>query len=43
MVVGMAMSDPCPVYCGITQGSVKQPVLFGMYTMPLEDIKVGST
>ena len=38
MVVGTAMSDTSPIYCGVPQGSVLGPVLFFMYTMPLEDI-----
>ena len=32
------MSDTSPIYCGIPQGSVMRPVLFCIYTMPLEDI-----
>ena len=28
MVVGMAVSDPSPVYCGIQLGSVLGPILF---------------
>ena len=38
MVVGTAMSDPSPIYCGLRQGSVLGPVLFCIYTMPIEDI-----
>ena len=37
-VVWTAMSDPSPIYCGVPRGSVLRPVLFCMYTMPLEDI-----
>ena len=28
MVVGTAVSDPSPVYCGVQLGSVLGPVLF---------------
>ena len=32
------MSDTSPIHCGVTQGSVLGPVLYFMYTMPLEHI-----
>ena len=32
------MSDSCPAYCGVPQGSAMGHVLFCMCTIPLEDI-----
>ena len=38
MVVGTAMSDASPIYCGVPRGSMSEPVLFCMYTITMQDI-----
>ena len=38
VVIETAMSDTSPIYCGVPQGTVSCPILFCMYTMPMQDI-----